>query len=1213
MAKTSADRFRWMRRLAVGRRRRIGLWARSHRIALVVLETAAGVAIVAGIAVGLFLWQLSKGDISVSFLTGPVERAVNAHLSGYTVSVADTVLERTSSGAGISVRLKRLRLYDSAGNTVAEAPKAAIGVSLLPLLTGRVVPSRVDLIGPRVAVVYGADGRITIDLEAPDHARLKPGGAPKGDRQDAYALAAATVATEPDAQAGTDADAAPSGSERNVAFLRALIAGRVEGGFAALDEIGIKGATAVFVHERLDRRWEVSGGTFVLARRGGELTLSAEAGIGHGGRSVPMSASATVRVTADGIEIVGSVRDFVPRLLAQGVDQLGPLAAFDLPVMAEFSGRFLDDGTLSGGSFTALLGAGHVRPAGEGDGILIDEGALRLTYDAATRRVTMAPSEFYSGRTHIRLTGTLDGPPLARPAEPGGAASDVWRYSIEARDVLLGSADVREEPMPVDRISASGSVDLASGALRLDRGELAASDATLTLTGALLPAEGSPELTLSATFLPMSVKALKGIWPAPVAPGARRWVARNFRNGTIAGGSFRAHFPPGLLAEIGQGRPLPDAALQLEFRFADITTSYLDEMPYIRGGSGSARILGDRFELVIDGGHVDISGGKRLTIRSGGFSIPSITAAVPHGTIRLDFSGAAGDLVALLDHEPLGYPRRAGIGRGDFTGRGEVSLRLDLPLIQDVLLADVRIAAEAEIAGFAGKGAFAGRDIADGVMLFTVKDEIIAASGEVLVEGRPALIVWRRPFEPSAADPSRLLVRMTLDDAGRRALGLDFPHVTGPVQFEFEPRGGFGKGEGGPTRVAANLRLATITPTPFGWDKPRGVPADVSFEVSGASGKGLVLDRFALDSDGAKVRGRVVLARDGSLETVRLPTFRLEAGDDMSLSADRIGPRRLHVKISGRSFDGRELLAGLVRLNDAGPAGPAGNGEAGKGEQVVVDADFEQVVGHGETHLTGVHASIVTLDGTVTRMDIAGRLGGRAPLRATISPADGASTRNLRIDAADAGAALRFSGFYPRAEGGSLLLMATLPADETGSTTGLLKVADFRIRSDPVLETISEAAARGRNAPRPAASYTQFDRLRVPFSKRPGQIQLAESVLRGPTLGATMSGAIDFNAGSVALGGTFIPAYVLNNLIARVPVIGQVLAGGEEQGIVGINYTITGTTGEPRVLINPLSVATPGILRRIFEIGQPSSQFASPDGRFEENTGSLPGPANPLR
>ena len=39
------------------------------------------------------------------------------------------------------------------------------------------------------------------------------------------------------------------------------------------------------------------------------------------------------------------------------------------------------------------------------------------------------------------------------------------------------------------------------------------------------------------------------------------------------------------------------------------------------------------------------------------------------------------------------------------------------------------------------------------------------------------------------------------------------------------------------------------------------------------------------------------------------------------------------------------------------------------------------------------------------------------------------------------------------------------------------------------------------------------------------------------------------------------------------------------EGIIGIGYRVSGEAGKANVLVNPLSVLTPGFLRRVFEIG----------------------------
>ncbi len=92
--------------------------------------------------------------------------------------------------------------------------------------------------------------------------------------------------------------------------------------------------------------------------------------------------------------------------------------------------------------------------------------------------------------------------------------------------------------------------------------------------------------------------------------------------------------------------------------------------------------------------------------------------------------------------------------------------------------------------------------------------------------------------------------------------------------------------------------------------------------------------------------------------------------------------------------------------------------------------------------------------------------------------------------------------------------------------------------------------------------------------------------MNGPQLGATMRGSVDFKTQTVDLGGTYVPAYGLNaGVLGAIPVFGKVLTGRQGEGLIGITFTVQGKLDDPAVLVNPMSVLTPGIFRQIFEGG----------------------------
>ena len=113
--------------------------------------------------------------------------------------------------------------------------------------------------------------------------------------------------------------------------------------------------------------------------------------------------------------------------------------------------------------------------------------------------------------------------------------------------------------------------------------------------------------------------------------------------------------------------------------------------------------------------------------------------------------------------------------------------------------------------------------------------------------------------------------------------------------------------------------------------------------------------------------------------------------------------------------------------------------------------------------------------------------------------------------------------------------------------------------------------------------------------------------MNGPMLGATMRGTVDFKGQMVELGGTYVPLYGLNSALGAIPILGRVLVGRQGEGVVGITFAIKGKLDDPSVLVNPMSVMTPGIFRQIFEFTgtvpdtnatPPASSFMQPGQTF---------------
>ena len=154
-----------------------------------------------------------------------------------------------------------------------------------------------------------------------------------------------------------------------------------------------------------------------------------------------------------------------------------------------------------------------------------------------------------------------------------------------------------------------------------------------------------------------------------------------------------------------------------------------------------------------------------------------------------------------------------------------------------------------------------------------------------------------------------------------------------------------------------------------------------------------------------------------------------------------------------------------------------------------------------------------------------------------------------------------------------------------GGIDGALDVRSFRLRNEPALrQLVAQGAPSGADgaARRIDATAVGFQRLQFGFRRNAARLVIRDGIISGPEIGLTLAGTIDFHADRVALNGTFVPAYGLNNAFAKVPLFGPLLAGGRNEGLLGVNFAVSGPVARPILNINPLSAIAPGFLRKIF-------------------------------
>jgi hypothetical protein len=278
-------------------------------------------------------------------------------------------------------------------------------------------------------------------------------------------------------------------------------------------------------------------------------------------------------------------------------------------------------------------------------------------------------------------------------------------------------------------------------------------------------------------------------------------------------------------------------------------------------------------------------------------------------------------------------------------------------------------------------------------------------------------------------------------------------------------------------------------------------------------------------------------------------------------------------------LDGRPLIKSLM-------AGRQSDERSDKGKAKDLDLDIKvgAIAGHHGEALRGLDLKLSRRGGAIRSFSLRAKLGRSATLFGDLRPLRSGG-QALFVTADDAGALFRFTDTYSRISGGRMTVIMDPPSSNPTPQHGSLEIENFAIRGEAALDRVAAGA------PSAQGTAVEFTSMRVGFTRAPGQLSLRDGVVRGPVIGATIDGTIDYRSDRVRMRGTLVPLYGVNNMFGQLPIVGLFL-GGSKEGLVGITYEVVGPVGSPVLRVNPISAVAPGFIRKFFEF--PSGQNRPP-------------------
>jgi len=277
------------------------------------------------------------------------------------------------------------------------------------------------------------------------------------------------------------------------------------------------------------------------------------------------------------------------------------------------------------------------------------------------------------------------------------------------------------------------------------------------------------------------------------------------------------------------------------------------------------------------------------------------------------------------------------------------------------------------------------------------------------------------------------------------------------------------------------------------------------------------------------------------------------------------------VTISGEVFDVQPLLKSLYKKSDKKTFSKNFNSE--------IKINFNKV-------LTGTNddvfnfAMIAAINkGSYDKLSLRGNFSENEIIEMTIYQVDN-DKKILQVISDRARPFVKNFDFIKGFEGGKLEYESDISKEVSNSN---LIIRDFKVSKVPALAKLLTLASLQGIADTLSGEGIRFESFEMKSNSKGNVLNIDEALAIGPAISILLDGYVD-KGKVVSLRGTLVPATKLNAIIAKIPLIGNILVGKKTgEGVVGVSFKMKGPPKDIKTTVNPIKTLTPRFIVRAIE------------------------------
>ncbi len=928
-----------------------------------------------------------------------------------------------------------------------------------------------------------------------------------------------------------------------------------------LERIEAEAASLTVEDARTGRVWNVGDGRILIENRADALAAEMGLTLVGGGEAQAQAHITVIRPKGLAeVRLTATVDQVAAADIAAQTPVLAWLGVLDAPISGRIA-TVITDGGVSALEAEMALGAGALRPEGAGRAIPFDRAALSLGYDPDLGRISLSQLSVESESLRLKASGhayALDGAGHILTGTLGGAAPSAFLGQVAVSEVQIDPEGLFERPL----IFTQGAMDarLSLNPFRVDIGQVALIEETgrrLSLSGRAEVVPGGWQLALDLGLDAIAHDRLLQLWPKSAVVNTRTWVGQNVAQGVLTDVKAALRVTPN-----------EEPRLSLSYEFDGAEARFLRTLPPVQNGRGRSSIEGKTYTMVLDEGTVQAPLGGAIDAAGSVFSVADITAKPALADIRLKTDSSITAALSLLDLPPFGFMTKAGQSPDIAEGRAVVDTHLSLPLARRVELKDVTYSVKGALTQVSSDRLVKGKLVSAPQLSLLADPSGLSIAGPGKIGRVPFDVTYSQGFGPDARGKSQIDGTVALSPTTVAEFGIGLPdgmiggsgsaHVTISLQ----------KDTPGRLRLTSDLAGITLRLPPVGWSKAAGTKGKL--EVVASLGAPPQVSALTLEAAGLKATGDIALRKSGGLERARFSRVTLNRWLDAPLDlVGRGAGKAPDIVLNGGTVD--------LRLFDA-PGGSGSDKGAATGKLIVA---LDKLIVTDGIQLTGFRGDFGQSGGM--NGSFRASVNGAAPVVGAVVPSRFGTA--VRVQSNDAGRVLAAAGLFKTVGGGSLDLQLT-PRATKGHYDGAAQMRNLRVKGASALAELLSAISVVGLLEQLNGEGIPFTEASTEFVLTPEAIEVTRGSAVGASLGVSIAGLYVTKTKRLALQGVISPVYLINGIGAALTRRGE--------GLFGFNFALSGTSDDPKVSVNPLSILTPGMFREIFRSPAPVLKKRTP-------------------